>query len=59
MKLGASRSQDMADISRMVGWASDEDLQAVRDVVTQYSPQDSEDLESMIFLGQQERNLPE
>ncbi len=59
MKLGASRSQDMADISRMVGWASDEDLQAVRAAVASYSPQDSEDLESMIFLGQQERNLPE
>lgn len=59
MKLGASRSQDMADISRMVGWASDEDLQAVRAAVANYSPQDSEDLESMIFLGQQEKSSPE
>jgi hypothetical protein len=35
---GSGNSQDMADISRMVGWASDEDLQAVRDVVTHLFP---------------------
>ncbi|MFO7536883.1 MAG: hypothetical protein R6X32_02350, partial [Chloroflexota bacterium] len=59
MKLDVSRSQDVADISRMLGWASSEDLEGVREVIAHYSPLDSEDLESMIYLGQKEQELPE
>jgi hypothetical protein len=55
MKLAASRSQDMADISRMLGWADETELTAARQAVAQYSPEDSDDLETMIFIGQQER----
>jgi hypothetical protein len=55
MKLAASRSQDMADIARMLGWAKEVELTAVRQAVAQYSPEDSDDLETMIFIGQQER----
>jgi hypothetical protein len=55
MKLAASRSQDMADISRMLGWADETELTAVRQAVAHYSPQDSDDLETMIFIGQQEQ----
>jgi hypothetical protein len=58
LKLTSSRSQDVADVSRMLGWASDETLNEVRAVVARYSPQDSEDLESLIFIGQQERQQP-
>lgn len=58
MKMNAGRGRDLGDISTMLGWATAEQLDKVRDVVARYSPQDSEDLESMIFLGQQERLYP-
>ena len=58
MKLDAMRAQDWADISRMLGLASVEDLDQVRAVVARYSPEDSGDLESLIFIGQKERELP-
>ena len=59
MKLTAQRVQDWADVSRMVGWAADADLDAVRAVVARYSPEDLEDLVSLIFLGRQEQALPD
>lgn len=55
MKLAASRVQDMADVSRMLGWADEATLAEVRHAVARYSPADKDDLESLIFLGQQER----
>ena len=51
MKLQASRAQDIADISRMLGSADDETLGNVRETVQKYRPQDMEDLESLIELG--------
>lgn len=59
MKLSASRPQDVADLSRMLGWADENMLERVRQIVARYSPQDKEDLESLIFLGQQERLDPD
>ena len=59
MKLASSRAQDVGDLSRMLGWADEVTLEQVRHVVTRYSPQDAEDLESLIFLGQQERLDPD
>ena len=56
LKMDAQRAQDWADISRMLGLASDSELDAVRAVVAQYTPEDSEDLESLIFIGKQEHN---
>ncbi len=56
LKMGAQRAQDLADVSRMLGLASDAELDAVRAVVARYSPEDSEDLESLIFIGKQEHN---
>lgn len=55
MKLAASRGRDFGDITTMLGWAEESALNAVRAVVARYSPEDSEDLESLIFIGQQER----
>lgn len=55
LKLEASRAQDIADVSRMLGWASDEALHEVRRIVRTYRPEDEEDLESLIFIGRQER----
>lgn len=59
MKLQSQRSQDWADVSRMLGWASDTDLDDVRSVVAKYAPEDSEDLEALIFIGRRERELPD
>ncbi|MCI0398578.1 MAG: nucleotidyltransferase family protein [Chloroflexi bacterium] len=58
MKLNATRAQDWADVSRMVGLASDQELDRVRQVVARYSPEDSEDLETLIYLGRLELKTP-
>ena len=58
MKMGAQRAQDWADVSRMLGWASDADLDKVRAVVKRYAPEDLEDLESLIFIGKKEQEIP-
>ena len=54
MKYRASRFQDIADMGRMLGQASDESLNAVRDVFNLWAPSDLEDLESIIALGKLE-----
>ena len=54
MKLAASRSQDMGDISRLLGLASEVQIEKVRRVFKRYAPADMEDLESMIELGRLE-----
>lgn len=58
MKLLAMRAQDLAHITRMLGLAAEADLDKVRAAVARYSPEDSEDLEAMIFLGKRELELP-
>lgn len=58
LKLEASRVQDIADVTRMLGWASEEMLEKVRQAIAQYAPQESDDLESLVFLGRQERSEP-
>jgi hypothetical protein len=58
MKLTTQRVQDWADVSRMLGWASAAELEAVRAVIARYSPDDVEDLEALIYLGQQEQAVP-
>lgn len=54
MKLSASRTQDLADISRMLGLATEQDLAAVQEVILRYLPTATEDLESLILLGRLE-----
>lgn len=58
LKMAAQRPQDWADISRMLGWASDTALDEVRAVVQKYAPEDLEDLESLIFIGKKEQEIP-
>jgi hypothetical protein len=58
LKMEAQRAQDWADVSRMLGWASDADLDEVRAAVKQYMPEDVEDLESLIFIGKKEQEYP-
>ncbi len=54
MKLLASRVQDLADVSRMLGLASDADLDRVRSTVREHAPDLADDLESLIALGRLE-----
>ena len=58
MKIISSRSQDWADVSRMLGQASEKELTRVRAVVKRYAPEVAEDLESFIYLGQLEMQMP-
>jgi hypothetical protein len=58
LKMGAQRAQDWADVTRMLGLASDVELDDVRTVVKRYTPQDIEDLESLIFIGKKEQEVP-
>ncbi len=58
LKMAAQRPQDWADVSRMLGLASEADLEQVRGVVKKYAPQDVEDLESLIFIGKKEQEIP-
>jgi hypothetical protein len=55
MKLIAGRSQDIADISRMLGGAEDLQLLRVKKVINQYLPNAIEDLESLVILGRLEQ----
>ncbi|MDM8527756.1 hypothetical protein QUF58_06020 [Anaerolineales bacterium HSG24] len=59
MKTVAGRIQDTADVSRMLGLATDEELNQVRAVVKRYEPEAVDDLESMIYLGQLEMQFPD
>lgn len=54
MKMQASRPQDLGDLARMLGQADDDSLNKVRAFFRQYSPDDLEDLESLIKLGKLE-----
>jgi hypothetical protein len=56
MKLLAGRSQDLADISRMLGGATEVQLINVKQVIGQYLPSVLEDIESLIVLGKLENN---
>ncbi len=58
MKLAAQRVQDWADVSRMIAQASEQERQEVRRVLAKYSPEDLDDLESLIFIGEKELELP-
>ena len=54
MKIKASRSQDIADLTRMLGGADENALEEVRKAIKTYLPETLEDLESFIVLGKLE-----
>ena len=54
MKFRASRVQDIADVSRMLGQASEGQLEEIRRIFAQFQSEDAEDIESLIVLGQLE-----
>lgn len=60
LKFRASRLQDVADLSRMLGQANEAQLAQVRATFTQYlTAEDLEDLENIIMLGQLETGSAE
>ncbi len=58
LKMAVQRARDLGDLGTMLGWASDGDLDEVRAVVKRYVPEDLEDLESLIFIGKKEQEIP-
>ncbi len=54
IKFCASRVQDIADVTRMLGQANDASLIAVRRLFATHLPNDQKDLESLITLGKLE-----
>lgn len=59
MKLNASRAQDVADVSRMLGLAGAGALDRVRATLAKHAPELSEDVESLIALGKLETESSE
>ena len=59
LKLGASRSLDLGDLTRMLGLADEPTRQQVREAVALYRPEDLPDLESLIALGDLELEVKE
>jgi hypothetical protein len=51
LKLDASRGVDQGDLTRMLGFAAEKDLDRVREVVARWLPADSDDLEQYIAIG--------
>lgn len=54
MKLEASRSIDLGDVSRILGLATDEQVDEARAVMQRYSPELLRDFESFLALGRLE-----
>lgn len=54
MKLQAAPTRDLGDLTRMLGFADEPTRNQVRDAVRRYRPQDVEDVESLILLGELE-----
>jgi hypothetical protein len=57
MKMAVSRTTDIADLTRVLGGRSEEELREVRDAVRRFGgPDDVDDLEQLIALGKLERD---
>jgi hypothetical protein len=57
MKMTVSRTTDLADLTRMLGGRSEQELDVVRGAVRRFGgPDDVADLEQLIALGRLERD---
>ena len=54
VKFESGRVQDLADVTRMLGQTNAMTLESVRQAFIEYLPDDIDDLESLIVLGQME-----
>jgi hypothetical protein len=59
MKLNANRAIDIGDLTRMLGLASEIELNRVRAAVQKFKAEDMQDLEDLITLGKREMEPPE
>lgn len=59
MKSLSSRGRDIGDLNTMLGLASPEELARIRRVVKRYAPDLLGDLETMIYLGKLEMQMPD
>jgi hypothetical protein len=59
LKMTAARGRDIGDLTTMLGLASAESLADIRMTVARYSPEDRDDLETLIYLGRREMEPPE
>ncbi len=58
IKFESGRVQDLADVTRMLGQAGPEMLEAVKHVFAEQLPDELDDLESLIVLGKMEASPP-
>jgi hypothetical protein len=56
MKITVGRTGDIADLSRMLGGRSAAELERIRAAVCRFQPDDLDDVEQLIRLGQLERD---
>ena len=59
LKMTAARGRDIGDLTTMLGLAGSETLADIRATVARYSPEDRDDLETLIYLGRREMEPPE
>jgi hypothetical protein len=59
LKMTAARGRDIGDLTTMLGLASAETLADIRMTVARYSPEDRDDLETLIYLGRREMEPPQ
>lgn len=57
MKMDSGRVRDLGDVTTMIGWNSESEINRVREVIKRYFPDELPDLESMILLGQLESQI--
>ncbi len=58
MKLDAARTTDLADVSRMLGRATEQEVQAARQVISRFGDvQDLADFEQLLQMGRLERGF--
>ncbi len=59
LKMAAARGRDIGDLTTMLGLADSDTLNEIRATVARHSPADTEDLETLIYLGQREMRPPD
>jgi hypothetical protein len=58
LKMAAARGRDIGDLTTMLGLAGAESLAQIRTTIARYSPEDRDDLETLIYLGRREMEPP-
>ena len=59
LKMAAARGRDIGDLTTMLGLANADALDKIRAAVARYTPEDRDDLETLIYLGRREMEPPD